>query len=164
MDNSKIIIGKIGAAHGVRGEFRVTPLTDFPDRFDNLKHVFIDSKNFEVESRRQNGKFIILKLKGIEDRDSAQSLNGKFLTVDRSEVPPINDDEFYVFDLIGLPVIDENQNRIGIVEDVIKGYSNDNLSIRAEDGREILIQSLRKVDISIILSFYLSIFLSITKG
>ena len=72
--------------------------------------------------------------------------------MDRSEVPPINDDEFYVFDLIGLPVIDENQNRIGIVEDVIKGYSNDNLSIRAEDGREILIpllkSAIRSIDLA----------------
>ncbi len=152
----KIIIGKIGAAHGVQGEVRVTPLTDFPDRFDDLKSVYIadknsDGKRYEIKSKRDTGKFLILKFVGIDDRDVAKTLTGKFLKVDRSEVPPVEDGEFYVFDLIGLPVFDENRNELGKVEAVIKGKSNDNLSIRSKDGREILIpllkESIKSIDL-----------------
>ena len=62
----KVVIGKISAPHGVRGEVRIVPLTDFPERFENLKTVFLeDDSKMELESVKFSNKFIIAKFKNI---------------------------------------------------------------------------------------------------
>lgn len=139
-------IGRIVAAHGLRGEVRVSPDSDFPERFltpgqrwlqrhpqsepepvDLLKGRFTASKGLYV-----------VQLKQISDRNAAEELRGAVLLVPADDRPPLEDDEFYVADLVGLEVfLQGNSVPIGVVVDLYSA-GNDLLAIDiyAQEGTE----------------------------
>lgn len=145
MTEQRIIIGKIGAPHGVHGELRIRPLTDFSDRFAGLKEVMAGEELLHVESVKYHGQSLLMKFREYGVRETAMKLTGKFLTVDRSQAAPLSEGEFYTFDIIGLEVFDRAGRKLGVVEHVLRTGSNDVYAVRGEDHREILIPALKKV-------------------
>ena len=143
--NERIVIGRIGAAHGIRGELRIIPLTDFPERFATLREVMGGDELLHIESVKPQGKNFLMRFREYAVREDAQKLTGRLLTVARAEAAPLDEGEYYVFDIVGLTVYDEEDNELGTVENVLRTGSNDVYAVRSEDGREILIPALRKV-------------------
>jgi 16S rRNA processing protein RimM len=145
--DSYVEIGKIVAAHGLRGEVRVYPNSDFPERFEEpgqrwllrpnqsqpeaielLKGYFLDGK----------GLYVLL-LEGVSDRNAAEALRGCKLLVPASDRPELEEGEFLVADLIGLPVYDQaTQALIGTVKDMIPA-GNDLLQVARTNGDVVLI-------------------------
>lgn len=119
-DNRKILVGKIVAPQGIRGEFRVQSFAAKPDDFKGF-HVLCDkceSENFHfVRVLKQN--MIIAKIDGIDDRNAVESLRGTELFVLRNDLPKLKDNEYYQTDLIGFNVIRDNK-KIGVVD----GFQN----------------------------------------
>ena len=144
MEN-KIIIGKLGAVRGLIGELKLIPLTDFEDRFDNLKTVDVDGKILQVDYVKPVGKNLVIRFNEYTSRETAQKLTGKMMRVDKSEAAPLAEGEFYTFDIVGLEVSDLNGNKLGVVTEVLKTGSNDVFATQSEDGREILIPALKRV-------------------
>ena len=136
----KIIVGKIGAARGLDGTLRIIPLTDFEGRFDGLEKIFVGGKLFGVEEVKHISGQIFIKFAGVDSREDARALTNKFLTVDRADAAPLDDGEFYTFDIIGCEVFDGDK-RLGTVTNVLKTGSNDVFEI---DGN-ILIPALKSV-------------------
>ena len=143
--NERIVIGRVGAAHGIRGEVRIIPLTDFPARFAALREVMVGDELLHIESVKPQGKNFLMRFREYTVREDAQKLTGRLLTVARAEAAPLDEGEYYVFDIVGLTVYDEEDNELGTVENVLRTGSNDVYAVRSEDGREILIPALRKV-------------------
>ena len=143
--NERIVIGRVGAAHGIRGELRIIPLTDFPERFAALREVMVGDELLHIESVKPQGKNFLMRFREYAVREDAQRLTGRLLTVARAEAAPLDEGEYYVFDIVGLTVYDEEDNELGTVENVLRTGSNDVYAVRSEDGREILIPALRKV-------------------
>lgn len=143
--NERIVIGRVGAAHGIRGELRIIPLTDFPERFAALREVMVGDELLHIESVKPQGKNFLMRFREYTVREDAQKLTGRLLTVARAEAAPLDEGEYYVFDIVGLTVYDEENNELGTVENVLRTGSNDVYAVRSEDGREILIPALRKV-------------------
>ena len=143
--NERIVIGRVGAAHGIRGELRIIPLTDFPERFPALREVMVGDELLHIESVKPQGKNFLMRFREYAVREDAQKLTGRLLTVARAEAAPLDEGEYYVFDIVGLTVYDEEDNELGTVENVLRTGSNDVYAVRSEDGREILIPALRKV-------------------
>ena len=140
----KVVIGKISAPHGVRGEVRIVPLTDFPERFENLKTVFLeDDSKMELESVKFSNKFIIAKFKNINSRNYIEILNGKLLMLNRSDIPSLPEGEYYNFDIIGLEVIDDKGSKLGKITEVLKTGSNDVYVV--EGKKQLLVPALKKV-------------------
>ena len=140
----KVVIGKISAPHGVRGEVRIVPLTDFPERFENLKTVFLeDDSKMELESVKFSNKFIIAKFKNINSRNDIEIFNGKLLMLNRSDIPSLPEGEYYNFDIIGLEVIDYKGSKLGKITEVLKTGSNDVYVV--EGKKQILVPALKKV-------------------
>lgn len=140
----KVVIGKISAPHGVRGEVRIVPLTDFPERFENLKTVFLeDDSKMELESVKFSNKFIIAKFKNINSRNDIEIFNGKLLMLNRSDIPSLPEGEYYNFDIIGLEVIDDKGSKLGKITEVLKTGSNDVYVV--EGKKQILVPALKKV-------------------
>lgn len=140
----KVVIGKISAPHGVRGEVRIVPLTDFPERFENLKTVFLeDDSKMELESVKFSNKFIIVKFKNINSRNDIEIFNGKLLMLNRSDIPSLPEGEYYNFDIIGLEVIDDKGSKLGKITEVLKTGSNDVYVV--EGKKQILVPALKKV-------------------
>ncbi len=141
-----IAIGKIVAPHGVRGDVRVVPLTDFPDRFQTLKKVLLQGgRELAVETVRYHKQFVILKFRGLDSRDAADTLRGKLLEVTRDNLVPLPEGHFYVFDIVGLKVYDEAGDYIGTVTDVLHTGSNDVYVAEREGERPVLIPALKEV-------------------
>ena len=136
----EIIVGKVGAARGLDGTLKIIPLTDFEGRFDNLEQISVGGKIFNIESVKHIGGQIFMKFAGVDSRESARALTNKFLTVDRKDAAPLDDGEFYIFDVIGCEVFD-GEKRLGTVTNVLKTGSNDVFEV---DGN-ILIPALKSV-------------------
>ena len=147
--NERIVIGRVGAAHGIRGELRIIPLTDFPERFAALREVMVGDELLHLESIKPQGKNFLMRFREYAVREDAQKLTGRLLTVARAEAAPLDEGEYYVFDIVGLTVYDEEDNELGTVENVLRTGSNDVYAVRAEDGREILIPALRTAVLAI---------------
>ena len=147
--DGRIVIGRIGAAHGIRGELRVIPLTDFPERFPALREVMVGDELLHIESVKPQGKNFLMRFREYTVREDAQRLTGRLLTVARADAAPLDEGEYYVFDIVGLTVYDEEDNELGTVENVIRTGSNDVYAVRAEDGREILVPALRTAVLAI---------------
>jgi 16S rRNA processing protein RimM len=142
-------IGKIANTQGLKGEIKVIPLTDNPERFDNLDWVFIGCddghKRYDIESVRYQKSSVILKLKGIDDIDKASELKSKFLLIDRSNAVPLGENAYFICDLIGCEVYEEGKDKLGTLQDIIKTGSNDVYIVRNDSGREVLIPALKSV-------------------
>ena len=93
-NKDRIVIGKIGAPHGVRGEMRVIPLTDFPERFQELEQVYVGEDLMQVEDCWYHKQFVIMKLKECPHREAAAELTGQLLYVDKSQAMPLEEGEY----------------------------------------------------------------------
>ena len=138
----KIIVGKIGKARGLDGTLKIIPLTDFEGRFDNLTEIEVGEKMFQVEKVQHIGGEIFIKFENVDSREMAKTLTNKFLTVPRKNAAPLDDGEFYTFDIIGCEVFDGDKN-FGKVQNVLKTGSNDVFQVLGET--EILIPALKSV-------------------
>ncbi len=143
--DGRIVIGRVGAAHGIHGDLRIIPLTDFPERFSALREVMVGDELLHVAHVKPQGKNFLMRFREYTVREEAQRLTGRLLTVAREEAAPLDEGEYYVFDIIGLTVYDEEDNELGSVENVLRTGSNDVYAVRSEDGRELLIPALRAV-------------------
>ncbi len=147
MSNTELItIGKIVAPHGVRGDVRIVPLTDFPDRFNKLKAVFVDDVGqLNLESARQHKKFILLKFAELDSISAIEHLRGKLIKIRREDVVKLPKGQYYIFDIIGLNVFTEDGSLLGIITDVLQPGSNDVYVIEQQDKKELLIPAIKEV-------------------
>lgn len=134
----RVVVGRIGKAHGIRGEVTVEVRTDEPeDRFAIGSTLLVEGsdRRLVVESARPHGGGLIIAFAGVEDRTTAEGLRGTILQVQRAEgARPDEDDEYYDSDLIGLAVCDADGVALGVVRDVIHLPGQDLLAIGADDA------------------------------
>jgi len=144
-DSQKILLAKIGAAHGIRGEVRVKPFGDDPLSFTDYGVLTTkDGKRlFEVEKARVQKTVVITKFKGIGDRNQAEDLNGIELYVERDQFPDPDEDEFYYSDLAGLKVLDRAGEKLGSVVAVQDFGAGDLLEIRPARGKTFYVPFTR---------------------
>lgn len=154
MSNTElIIVGKIVAPHGVRGDVRIVPLTEFPDRFHELKTVIVDDVGqLKLETAKQHNKFILLKLAGIDNMNDAERLRDKLIRIERKDLVKLPEGKYYIFDIIGLNVFTETGELLGVITDVLQPGSNDVYVVQQEGKQDLLIpaikQVVKKIDIS----------------
>lgn len=140
-------VGVIANTHGVRGEVKVFPTTDAPERFKKLKKVILDAKRekitLEIQSTRFFKNLVILKFKGIDNINDIEKYKGCDLYVERENATPLNEGEYYIADLIDIDVIDEDGNELGILHDVMQTGANDVFVIKLKDsGKELLLPNI----------------------
>jgi 16S rRNA processing protein RimM len=136
-DDQKVLMARIGAAHGIRGEVRVKPFGDDPLSFADYGILTTKdgSRSFEVEKARVQKTVVITRFKGVTDRNQAEELNGVDLYIDRSQLPEPEDDEFYYSDLTGLAVLDRDGETLGRIVAVQDFGAGDLLEVRPQRGR-----------------------------
>ena len=142
----RIIIGKVGAPHGVKGEMKILPMTDFPDRFAGMTHCYIGDKTMEITGVRYQKHHVLMRIEGVNAREDAAAFVGAFVSVDRSEAVPLKKGEYYTADILGLSVEETGGTFLGTVTDVIQTGSND-VYVVSLPGRkeEVLVPALKKV-------------------
>jgi 16S rRNA processing protein RimM len=144
-----ITIGKAVKPFGVKGEMKIEPMTDFPERFNGLHRVHLVSPAgrelaVEVKSVRYAGATPLLLFDGYNSPEAAKSLNGWFVKIPEEEVVPLPEGTYYWFELIGMEVVEENGASFGTLVDIFETGSNDVYVVKRGD-KEIYIPATREV-------------------
>jgi|SRR5437879_227352 len=137
----RVCIAQIGAAHGVRGEVRLKPFTEDPlsvTRYGPLE-TEDGRRRFEIETARPAKDMLVVRLKGIADREAAERLTNLRLYVARERLPKPADDEFYYADLIGLSAVTADGTRLGTVTAMHNFGAGDLLEIEPVAGGNTLL-------------------------
>ncbi|MBR1853315.1 MAG: 16S rRNA processing protein RimM [Lachnospiraceae bacterium] len=141
-------VGVITSPHGVKGEVKVFPTTDDPKRFKRLKDVILDTGKenliLEIEGVKFFKQFVILKFKGLETPEEVAKYRQKSLYVTRENAVRLGRDEYFIADLMGLAVYDEDGTEIGVLREVMETGANDVYVIDLKDGRELLLPAIKE--------------------
>ena len=141
-------VGVISSTHGVRGEVKVFPTTDDPERFRLLKEVLLDTGREKLSLKIQNVKFfknmVILKFEGYDNINQIEMYRGKELWIRRDQAVEWKENEYFIADLVGLTVIDDEEKVLGTLTDVIQTGANDVYAVKLENGKEVLIPAIRQ--------------------
>lgn len=148
-------VGVITQTHGVRGEVKVFPTTDDVNRFKKLKRVILDTGKetmpLEIQSVKFFKQFVILKFKGIDNINDIEKYKRCSLYVTREHAVPLEEDEYFIADMIGMEVCTEDGNIFGTLKDVIETGANDVYVIESAEHGEVLVpaikECIRSVDI-----------------
>ncbi len=148
MEN-KVLIGKIVKAQGIKGEVKVMPITSDITRFKKLKYCIIDNKTYDlVHARIGVDNFAYLTFKQVTDRNMAELLRNKELYVNREDRISLKPNEFFIDDLMGSSVIDENNNELGEIINVENYGATDILTVSIGMGMSFAFPLLNDVIIS----------------
>lgn len=141
-------VGIITSPHGVHGEVKVYPTTDDVKRFKRLKEVILDTGkerlDLEIESVKFVKQFAVLKFRGYDNMDEVEKFRRKSLFVPRENAVRLGKDEYFIADLMGLKVLDEKEQEIGVLREVIETGANDVYAIDLMDGRELLLPAIKQ--------------------
>lgn len=138
----KVCIGKIVGIHGIKGEVKVKSFTEVDTNLDKYGPVENKdgSKHFDIKVTGHSKELLRVKIKGIDDRTRAESLQGTELYISREVLPELETDEFYLEDLIGLKVLlQENKAQVGTVASVYNFGAGDVLEIKSTEGELTMI-------------------------
>ncbi|MBQ1172136.1 MAG: 16S rRNA processing protein RimM [Lachnospiraceae bacterium] len=141
-------VGILSSTHGVRGEIKVFPTTDDVKRFKKNKEYILGTKNGNMDVRVESVKFfkqfVILKFEGIDTLDDILAYKGCSLYVNRAHAVKLQKDEYFIADLIGMEVFDEDENYIGKLTDVLETGANDVYEITTEDEKTYLFPAIKE--------------------
>lgn len=139
-------VGVISSTHGVRGEVKVFPTTEDVQRFKKMKEVLLDTGKeklpLEIEGVKFFKQFAILKFKGYDNINDIEKYKGKELWVTRENAVPLEENEYYIADLIGLTVISDEKEELGTLTDVLQTGANDVYVVKLKDGKEGLFPAI----------------------
>ena len=139
-------VGVIANTHGIRGEVKVFPTTDEKERFKDLIKVILDmgkeQKVLEIQSVRFFKNLVILKFKGIDNINDIEMYKGKDLLVTREDAVPLEEGEYFIADLLDLDVYSDEDEKIGVLYDVMQTSANDVYVVKTEEGKEILLPAI----------------------
>ena len=141
-------VGVITQTHGIRGEVKVFPTTDDPTRFQDLKHVLLDTGKetlpLEIENVKFFKQFVILKFKGYDNINDVERYKRCPLLVERSEAVPLEEDEYYITDMIGIQVTTDEGEDFGVLKDVMATGANDVYVIDHPSAGEVLVPAIKE--------------------
>lgn len=140
-------VGVITTTHGLKGEVKVYPTTDYPERFEEIKEVLLDTGRtklpMEIQSVRYFKNLVILKFKGINDINDIEKYKQCSLWVTRENATPLYEDEYYIADLIGCKVFLEDGSAFGELVQVMETGANDVYVIETTEGKEVLVPAIK---------------------
>ena len=141
----KLRVGTIVTTHGLKGEVKVYPTTDEPERFYDLKKVWLDRSGkmenmiqLEVENVRFSKNLALVKFKEYDSIDDVMAIRKGELYVDRADAIPLAEGEYFVGDIIGCRVLDENDAELGTVKEFIETGAHDVMLVKT-DGKDLMI-------------------------
>ncbi len=140
------VIGKIVNTQGIRGDVRVLPQTDDVTRFEKLSKIEIfrdngSSRELTIEKVWYHKNFVILKFLEIKDMNDAEKIKDYFIRIDRADAVPLDEDEYFIADLIGVDVMTDEGQKLGVIKDVITTGANDVYVVKT-DGKDVLLPAI----------------------
>ena len=135
----RVALAAVAGAHGVKGELRLKLFSDSVESLARHSRLYVGGRELALRDIKDGGKTAIARFEGIPDRSAAEALRGSLIEVDRDQLPPLEEGEYYHADLIGLPCVDEAGAEVGTVVAVENFGAGDLLEVERPDGRRSLI-------------------------
>ena len=149
----RLQVGVISSTHGIRGEVKVFPTTDNVKRFKKGITLILDTGKEErqliVEGVKFFKQFVILKFEGIDNINDIEKYKSKSLYVTRENAIKLKKNEYFIADLIGVQVWEDNGDFLGELKDVIETGANDVYVIKQENGKDILLPAIKECILSV---------------
>ncbi len=140
----KIKIGKIVNTVGLKGEVKVYNYSDSIEIYETIESIYVEDRLTVIENVRAQKNMVILKLEGADDRNAAEALRGKELYITDDDLPELPEGQYYVRDLIGMSVAEEDGNLLGHVTDVLQNTAQDIFEVESENGKKLLIPKVEQ--------------------
>lgn len=141
-------VGVITGTHGLKGEVKVYPTTDDKTRFTDLEDVILISNGKEIPLKVEYCKFfkqfVFVKFEGLDDINQVESYKRCPIMVTRENAVPLEEDEYYIADLIGMTIVDDSGITLGTLENVIETGANDVYEVLLPDGGRILLPAIKE--------------------
>ncbi|MEN3971373.1 ribosome maturation factor RimM [Sphingomicrobium sp. XHP0235] len=138
-DDKRIALAAIAGAHGVRGELRLKLFADGIDTLKKQKALFVGEDERRLLSIRANAKGAIARLEGCDSREAAEALRGTLIEIDREALPPLEEGEYYLEDLLDLSVVDETGATVGKIVAVENYGASDVVEIERDNGKRFMV-------------------------
>lgn len=146
-------VGKIINTHGLKGEVKIATWTDSPDVFEDIEYVIIKSKKGDITLNVAGVKYqknnIIVKFRELERIEDAEPLKNSVLYVPREMLGELPEGVYYIADLIGLEVFDDEGHKIGVIADVFSTGANDVYDIKREGQKNLLLPAIDDVVLNV---------------
>ena len=146
-------IGQIVKTFGVKGEVKVNPFTDDVEQFERLKSILVvknkQLQEIEIEKARYQKNLVILKLKNIDDMNTAEKYKGCYIKIHRKDARKLPKGKYFIADIIGSEVITDDGKSLGKVDDIYNTGSNDIYVVKDELGKQILLPGIKEVILNV---------------
>ena len=146
-------IGQIVNTFGIKGEVKIKPFTDDLERFEELKSILVVKNKqlieLDIESVRYQKNMVILKLKSIEDMNTAEKYKGCYIKIHRKDARKLPEGTYYIADIIGSKVVTDDGTVLGTVDDIYNTGSNDIYVVKDEVGKQVLLPNIKDVILDI---------------
>ncbi len=142
-----LVVGKLRRPHGLQGEMTMQVITDFPGRLRPGKIVFVGNEHIQhtIRSRRRYANDLLIALEGCDTPEEAGELRNQFVYVRSDMIPDLPEDEYYHHQLLGLQVVSDEGQALGILVQILETGANDVYIVRPERGAEILLPAIDSV-------------------
>jgi 16S rRNA processing protein RimM len=135
----RIALAAVAGAHGVKGEVRLKLFSESAESLSRHEKLYLGGAERRLLAVRDSGKTAVARFVGVDDRSAAEALRGSLIEIDRSALPPLEQDEYYHADLIGLGAVDREGQLVGAVVAVENYGAGDLLEIELASGKRSLI-------------------------
>jgi len=135
----RVALAAVAGAHGVKGELRLKLFANSVESLARHSRLHVGGRELALKDIKDGGKTAIARFEGVNDRSAAEALRGSLVEVDRNQLPPLEEGEYYHADLVGLPCADEAGNALGTVAAIENFGAGDLLEVERPNGRRSLI-------------------------
>ena len=139
-----VVVGQITGSWGLRGDVKVQPQSDFPGRFSAGSVLYVNGTRDSIDASRVYRGGYVIRLSGVTDRTTADSMQGLLLTVQEDEIPTLPEDTFYHFQLIDMKVFTDEGEQLGAIVEILDTSANDVYVVRGDEGPDLLIPAIRE--------------------
>lgn len=142
-----LTVGFLRRPHGLRGEIIMDLHTDFPERLQRGRNMFVSEEHTPVivQSVREHQNGVLIKFDGIDDPETAGELRNQWVYVNSNDVPPLPEGRIYQHELFGFKVVDEQDNLLGELVEIIETGANNVYVVKGESGGELLLPAIPSV-------------------
>jgi 16S rRNA processing protein RimM len=144
-----IKIGEIVNVVGLRGELKIYPYCENKERFETISHIYFNSEEVQIEQVRYKDNLVVLKVRGINDRNLAETYKGREVFMAEEELEKLPQGTYYVKDIIGYPVEDRQRGAVGILKDVRDNGPQSLFVIEKAEGGEFLVPAVEEFFIGV---------------
>jgi 16S rRNA processing protein RimM len=135
----RVALAAVAGAHGVKGELRLKLFSDSVESLARHSRFWVGGRELALKDIKDGGRTAIARFEGISDRTAAEGLRGSLVEIDRDQLPPLEEGEYYHADLVGLPCVDEAGKSLGTVVAVENFGAGDLLEVERPGGQRSLI-------------------------